>query len=90
MEEVLFKTEEVQSRHQIAKYLRTIAENLENKQNITLRSGDDAVTLDPPTNPVFEVKAEREGEGDMEGEMSLELEIEWDQGERTDEALEIE
>lgn len=90
MEEVLFESESVQSRHQIAKYLRTIADNLENNQTLTLRSGDDSVTLDPPSNPVFEVKAEREGDGDMDGEMSLELEIEWSQGDKTNNGLEIE
>ncbi len=78
-EEVLFETESRQSRTDIAAYLRTVADNLERGEAITLRAGDQSVTMDPPANPTFEVKAEREGPTDAPGELSIEFELEWDE-----------
>jgi amphi-Trp domain-containing protein len=78
-EEVLFKSESDQSRDEIATYLRTVAENLERGEDITLTSGAESVTLDPPASPTFEVKAEREGPTDGPGELSIEFELEWDE-----------
>lgn len=81
-EEVLFKSETDQSREQIAEYLRTVADSLEDGGPITLRAGDEEVRLDPPGRPTFEVKAEKEGpEGEMD-ERSVEFEIEWYVGEK--------
>ena len=92
-EEVLFKSETDQSREEIAKYLRAVADSLEDGGSITLRAGDDEVSLDPPARPTFEVKAEKEGpEGAMD-ERSVEFEIEWyigDEGNGNGGALEIE
>jgi len=80
-EEVLFKSETDQSRDEIADYLRAVADSLEAGGPITLRSGGEEVTLDPPARPTFEVKAEKEGpEGAMD-ERSVEFEIEWYVGE---------
>ncbi|WP_227376343.1 amphi-Trp domain-containing protein [Haladaptatus halobius] len=78
-EEILFKSERTQSRDEIANYLRTVAEKLETGDAITLRAGEESVTLDVPTRPTFEVKAEREIEGN-ETELSVEFELEWDEG----------
>jgi len=78
-EEVLFKSESDQSRTEIASYLRTVAENLESGSEISLKSGGESVTLDPPDRPTFEVKAEREGPADQPGELSIEFELEWDE-----------
>jgi len=78
-EKVLFKSESDQSRAEIASYLRTVAENLENGNEINLKSGTESVTLDPPARPTFEVKAEREGPTDRPGELSIEFELEWDE-----------
>lgn len=78
-EEVLFKSESDQSRTEIASYLRTVAENLESGSEISLTSGGESVTLDPPDRPTFEVKAEREGPTDQPGELSIEFELEWDE-----------
>jgi len=76
-EEVLFESEGDRSREEIASYLRTVAENLESGGEITLKSGSDEVTLDPPSRPTFEVKAEREGPADGAKELSVEFELEW-------------
>ncbi len=78
MEEVLFETENVHPRTEIADYLEQVAENLRHG-TVTLVSGDDEITVEPPEDAVFEVKVERETEGDEE-EMSVEFEIEWDVG----------
>ncbi|MFB6120738.1 MAG: amphi-Trp domain-containing protein [Halobacteriaceae archaeon] len=79
-EEVLFASESEQSRAEIASYLRAVADGLDAGDDITLRAGDESVTLDPPERLAFEVKAEREGPEDGQGELSVEFELEWDEG----------
>jgi len=61
-EEVLFKSESDQSREDIASYLRSVADKLEQGDAVTLKSGSESVTMEPPSRPTFEVKAEREGQ----------------------------
>ncbi|MGQ4557233.1 amphi-Trp domain-containing protein [Halobellus sp. GM3] len=78
-EEVLFKSESAQSRDEIASYLRSVADKLEQGDAITLKAGSESVTMDPPARPTFEVKAEREGPVDGSGELSIEFELEWDE-----------
>ncbi|MDF9747241.1 amphi-Trp domain-containing protein [Natrinema salsiterrestre] len=78
-EEVLFKSESAQERAQIASLLRRVADNLEDGEPITLKSGSESLTLEPPARPTFEVKAEREGPADAPGELSVEFELEWDE-----------
>ena len=78
MEEVLFKTEQKQSRAEIAEHLRAVADKLESGEPVTLSSGAESVSLDVPARPTFEVKAEREQEG-TESELSVEFELEWDE-----------
>ncbi|NHN59455.1 MULTISPECIES: amphi-Trp domain-containing protein [Halorussus] len=79
-EEVLFKSENRLSRDDVAAYLRTVAEKLESGGDLTLSAGDQSVTLDPPAQPTFEVKAERETPGGGgPGELSVEFELEWDE-----------
>jgi amphi-Trp domain-containing protein len=78
-ETVLFEIEQKENLAAVAAYLRTVADNLESGGTVTLESGGESVTLDPPETVEFEVKAEREGPTDGEGELSLELEIEWDE-----------
>lgn len=84
-EEVLFNTESVQTRAEIASYLRNVADILEQGGAITLKAGAESATMDPPERPTFEVKAEREGPVDGAGELSIEFELEWDE---TDEGTE--
>jgi amphi-Trp domain-containing protein len=78
-EKVLFETEHRQRREDVATYLRTVADKLDSGGSITLESGDQSVTMDPPAEVEFEVKAEREGPTDAPGELSIELELEWDE-----------
>jgi len=78
MEEVLFKTEQRQTRAEIADHLRAVADKLEDGESVTLSSGTESISLDIPARPTFEVKAEREQEG-TSSELSVEFELEWDE-----------
>jgi amphi-Trp domain-containing protein len=78
-EEILFASERSRTRTEIAAYLRTVADALEAGDPVTLSAGEQSVTMEPPANPTFEVKAEREGPTDAPGELSVEFEIEWDE-----------
>ena len=91
-EEVLFKSETRMDRAEIASYLRQVADNLESGADITLKAGSESVTLDPPSRPTFEVKAEREGPEGGPYERSVEFELEWDETDEGGEtgSLEIE
>ncbi|WP_267640221.1 amphi-Trp domain-containing protein [Haloarchaeobius amylolyticus] len=90
-EEVLFKSESQQTRSDIAAMLRDVADKLDAGDPITLTAGQQSVTLDPPTRPTFEVKAEREtSTGATEGELSIEFELEWDERATDDGELSIE
>ena len=76
-EEVLFESEQRHTREQIASHLRSVADKLDAGDPVTLQAGDDSVTLDVPSRPTFEVKAEREGPTDGPKELSIEFELEW-------------
>lgn len=89
-EELLFESESKQSRSEIATYLRTVADSLDEGGAITLRAGEQSVTMEPPARPTFEVKAEREGPAGAPGELSIELELEWDEEDGGDGELTIE
>ena len=78
-EEVLFKSESDQTREKIASYFRSVADKLDQGKAVTLKSGSESVTMEPPARPTFEVKVEREGPTDGPGELSIEFEIEWDE-----------
>jgi amphi-Trp domain-containing protein len=86
MEETVFETEGRMARSEIAEYLRAVAESLDRGATITLSAGDQEVTLDPPAEPTFEVKAEHEGPEGAMTERSVEFEIEWDESEEGGEA----
>ncbi|MFC7176957.1 amphi-Trp domain-containing protein [Halosegnis marinus] len=78
-EEVLFESESMRSRAEVAAYLRRVADKLDGGEPLTLSAGSQSVTMDPPERVEFEVKAEREGPADAAGELSVEFELEWDE-----------
>ena len=78
-EEVLFKSESEQTREEIASYLRNVADTLDSGNALTLKTGSESVSLNPPARPTFEVKAEREGPAGNMTEVSVEFELEWDE-----------
>lgn len=85
MEEILFKTEQVQDRDEVAAYLQRIVDKLKSGETIALKGGGQEITLDIPDGLEFEVKVEEEA-----GERSLEFELEWDDSDTgTEDRLEI-
>ncbi|WP_330631445.1 amphi-Trp domain-containing protein [Halocatena halophila] len=80
MEETLFEVERQQSRTAIADYLQSVVDKLAADESFTLTDGAEEITLTVPETAEFEVKVERETEGD-DVEMSVEFEIEWSDGE---------
>ncbi|WP_276271893.1 amphi-Trp domain-containing protein [Haloarcula litorea] len=92
-EETLFETEQRMDRTGVADYLRSLADSLDGDGPVTLRAGDSSISLDPPAEVEFEVKAEREGPADGDGELSIEVELEWPENaprDGTDDSLSIE
>lgn len=76
-QKVLFKSEQRQGRDQIASYLQTVIDELNAGEPIALQAGGDAISLNPPAQLTFEVKAEQEGPTDGPKELSIEFELEW-------------
>ncbi|MFC7137465.1 amphi-Trp domain-containing protein [Halobaculum litoreum] len=76
-EEVLFKSELRQDRHEIAAHLRAVADKLDDDGALTLTGAGDSLTMQVPATATFEVKAERET-GSGPDELSVEFELEWD------------
>ena len=78
-EEVLFESEQDMDRGEVASYLRTIADRLEDGDPVSLESGGDSLSVTVPPTPEFGVKVEREGHADGPKEIGFELEMEWDE-----------
>ena len=78
MEEVLFESERRMNRSEIADLLRTVADNLDAGDAISLSAGESSYSVDVPNRPTFEVKVERET-GSSGSELSVEFEMEWDE-----------
>jgi amphi-Trp domain-containing protein len=89
-EETLFESENIQTRAEVAAYLRTVADSLDGDESITLRAGEQSITVNPPASVEFEVKVEREGPANGPGELGIEFELEWDEDGSDDGPLEIE
>lgn len=72
------ETEAEKTRSEIASYLRTLADQLDNGGDVTLELGGQQVQLNP-TNPVtFKLEGESDwSEGDTEAKQSIEFELVW-------------
>lgn len=46
----MFNSENFRSRGEIASFLHTVADNLDQGTEITLRAGEKSVTMDPPAH----------------------------------------
>jgi amphi-Trp domain-containing protein len=88
MEEILFESEQRQSRSDTAAMLRSIADKLDSDESVTLSAGEESVTLDVPATHDFEVKVERET-GAGGSELGIEFELEWDENGGDDDSLDI-
>jgi amphi-Trp domain-containing protein len=77
-ETVLFKSEEKKSRSEIAAFLRTLADKVEQGRVSLIQAGEE-LALDLPETLTLEIKAEEESKG-QGASMSLEVELEWRPG----------
>jgi amphi-Trp domain-containing protein len=78
-ETVLFKSEERKQLSEVAEFLRQLADRLAQNE-VTLRQGEDELTLSIPGQVVLELKVEEEAKRSG-NKHSLEIEIEWTEGE---------
>lgn len=81
-EVVLFKSEERKSLREVATFVRQLADRLD-QHEVTLRQGEEEVTLSIPDQVVLELKVEEEAKRSGP-KYSLEIEIEWTEGEAGD------
>jgi amphi-Trp domain-containing protein len=88
-EEVIFEDERTRRRTDVASYLRTVADRLDDSGQLTLESGADSVSVDVPDDVEFEVKVEREGPTEGPYELGLEIELEWPENADDDGSLSI-
>lgn len=78
-ETVLFESEERKQLSEVAEFLRQLADRLD-QHEVTLRQGEEELTLSVPDQVELEIKVEEEAK--RKGtERSLEIEIEWMEGE---------
>ena len=74
-ETILFKSEEKKDVKSAARFLRDLADKVE-QQKVILKQGKKAVKLKIPSTVELEVKAERE-DGKRRTKKKIEVEIEW-------------
>lgn len=78
-ETVLFESEERKQLSEVAEFLRQLADRLD-QHEVTLRQGEEELTLSVPDQVELEIKVEEEAKR-TGTERSLEIEIEWMEGE---------
>jgi amphi-Trp domain-containing protein len=76
-EEILFEFEQDMSREDVATYLRSIADKLDENGELDFSTNDQSATFQVPDHVEFEVELERESNDRGSSEISLELEIDW-------------
>jgi amphi-Trp domain-containing protein len=78
------ETEAEQSRAEIARYLRNLADQLDSGDDVTLELGGAAVDLNPTEPVTFKLEGESDwSEGDTEAKQSIEFELVWWRDART-------
>lgn len=81
-DETLFAFEQTLSRADVARYLRSLAEQLEGDGAINFASGAQQTSVEVPDRVSFEVEVERDTPtaGGQPPTMSIEVELEWLEG----------
>jgi amphi-Trp domain-containing protein len=74
-----FKSEERKGLAEVSAFLRQLADKLD-EGRVTLRSGSEAVTLEPPQQLTLELQVEDEDKGARGTQHSLEVELKWFDG----------
>ncbi len=83
-EDKLLEVDGHRDRSTVAATLRTLADQLEGDEGITLTADEETVTLAPPEQLAFELDVEREGD-----EVEVEIELGWTGGEETVETARV-
>lgn len=78
------ETQAVQSRTEVAEYLRTLAEQLEGDDEVHLELGGQSVTVQPTEPLVLKLEGEWDPTGEA-GTESIEIELVWGPDADTDE-----
>ncbi|MFB6229592.1 MAG: amphi-Trp domain-containing protein [Salinibacter sp.] len=73
----LFEFEQDMSRADVATYLRTIADKLEDSGELDFSAADQSTSVQVPDHVEFEIELEHESNDRGSSEIDLELEIEW-------------
>lgn len=77
-EETIFEVASTRQHGEIADWLRTLADELESGNEVTLAADSGSTTVVVPDEPQFTVEVERETPtGGGQTETSLEVELEW-------------
>ena len=79
MKKILMKSEQAQSRAQVADFLRDLATKIESN-SVVLKQGKDTVELDIPDQVELEIEVEQKKKAGKPTKMELEIEIEWYKG----------
>lgn len=76
-DDTLFEFERDMSRADVATYLRTVADRLEEDGQLEFSAAEQSTTIQVPDRVEFEVDLEREASNRGSSEVSLEFELEW-------------
>ena len=76
-DDTLFEFEQDMSRADVATYLRTIADKLDDSGQLDFSAADQSSTVEVPEHVEFEIELERESNERGSSEVSLELEVDW-------------
>lgn len=76
-DDTLFEFEQDMSREDVATYLRTLADKLDENGEIDFSAAEQSTTVQVPDHVEFEIELERSSNDRGSSEISLELELEW-------------
>jgi len=76
-DDTLFEFEQDMSRADVATYLRTVADKLEDGVELDFSAADQSTTIQVPDHIEFEIELERDSNDRGSSEVSLEFELEW-------------
>jgi len=76
-DDTLFELEQDTSRADVATYLRTIADKMDDGGQLDFSAADRSTTIEVPEHVEFEIELERESNDRGSSEISLEFEIDW-------------
>jgi amphi-Trp domain-containing protein len=86
--EKLFKSKELQSREEVSRFLRELAEKIESG-SLSFIQGDQEINFRLPSNIKVEIEAEQKEKGRKGLQQELEIELKWYEGGQDGGTLEL-